>query len=87
MVGEEGDTSDYEEISYKGEHQSTEGEDYGVSIHAMQGTQGIHTLKMEGLVKRKQVQILIETGSTHNFISSSLVKNLVLALSTCEALT
>lgn len=51
MIGEENDTSDSEGIVCEGKHQLAEEEDHGVSIHAMQGTQGIHTLKMEGLIK------------------------------------
>lgn len=46
----------------------------GVSIHALQGTQGLHTLKIEGLIKKLQVTMLVDTGSTHNFISQHLVK-------------
>lgn len=52
----------------------------------MQSTQGIHTLKMEGSIKRKRVELLIDTGSTHNFISHTLVKALRLEIVPCEPL-
>lgn len=58
------------------EHNSSPMEDCGVSIHALNGTQGIHTLKVAGNIKGRQIQMLIDTGSTHNFISHSLVKQL-----------
>lgn len=57
-----------------------------VSAHALQGTQGLHTLKIEGLIKKLPVTMLVDTGSTHNFISQLLVKKLGIQTSTCTAM-
>lgn len=39
-----------------------------VSIHAPTGTHGLHTLKLKGLVKNREISMLLDSGSTHNFI-------------------
>lgn len=49
--------------------------DVGVSLHALQGTQGLHTLKLDGGIKNKAITMLVDTGSTHNFLSQALVKS------------
>lgn len=58
-------------------------EDYGISIHAIIGTNGIHTIKLQGQVKNKTISMLLDSGSTHNFISQALVKELQLNIEPC----
>lgn len=58
----------------------------GVSVHVVNETRGIHTLKVEGMLKGKKIQMLIDTGSTHNFISQSIVKTQRIATRTCPTL-
>lgn len=48
-----------------------ETKDYVVSIHALNGTQGLPTLKVDGTIKGKSIQLIIYTGFTHNFIFSN----------------
>lgn len=57
-----------------------------VSIHALHGTQGLHTLKLKGMITKVPFTMLVDTGSTHNFISQSLVKTLGLHTSTCTTM-
>lgn len=65
-----------------------EGEnDCGVSIHAVTGTQGLHTLKFMGAVKDRNLQVLLDTGSTHNFVSQAVVKHLRLNTERCTSMS
>lgn len=78
----EGDDMEEPEIEVTLETDS----EVGISIHALQGTQGLHTLKIEGHIKRLPVTMLVDTGSTHNFISQALVKKLGIPTSTCTTM-
>ncbi|KAL5753671.1 hypothetical protein ACOSP7_021891 [Xanthoceras sorbifolium] len=42
----------------------------------MAGTEHPRTLRVKGTLKQKEVIVLIDGGSTHNFIDQSLVSNL-----------
>lgn len=57
-----------------------------ISIHALTGTHGIHTLKIDGPIKGRAINMLVDTGSTHNFLSNSLVKSLKLPTQTCTTM-
>lgn len=48
MIGEDSDVDD--KTPKKNIHNQAE-EEYGVSLHAMQGTQGIHTLKLNSYLE------------------------------------
>lgn len=58
----------------------------GVSIHALNGTQGIHTIKIEGTIGKQAVRILVDTGSTHNFVSTGVLRNQGIPTSYCQPL-
>ncbi|OIT36293.1 hypothetical protein A4A49_64830, partial [Nicotiana attenuata] len=47
-----------------------------ISIHALNGSLGYRTLKVTGYHAKKALSILIDTGSSHNFIDPELVKHL-----------
>lgn len=55
-----------------------------LSLHALTGTQGLHTLRLQGLIKGQKINILIDTGSSHSFLSQSLVKQLKLKTNICK---
>ena len=50
--------------------------DVHISLNALQGVVGGKTLQMTGLIKKQPVPFLMDTGSTHNFISAKWVKSL-----------
>ena len=45
-----------------------------ISCHALAGINTPQTLKIEGYIKKKKVTMLIDYGSTHNFIHGKLAK-------------
>jgi hypothetical protein len=47
-----------------------------ISCNALAGTNTPQTLKIEGYIKNKKVIVLIDYGSTHNFIHYKLAKDL-----------
>lgn len=49
-----------------------------VSINAMNGSPGTGTIKLQGHLHGRPITILVDSGSTHDFISTSLVKQLQL---------
>nr|KYP66539.1 Retrovirus-related Pol polyprotein from transposon 297 family [Cajanus cajan] len=55
-------------------------EEVHISLNALQGIAGGNTLQLKGLIKHQKVPFLMDTGSTHNFISDKWVK--VLGLKT-----
>ena len=42
--------------------------------HALDGISTLQTIKIEGYIKKKKVTMLIDSGSTHNFIHCKLAK-------------
>lgn len=61
--------------------------DAGISIHAISGSKGTNTIKIQGKIKNRPISILIDSGSTHNFIAQGLAKQLRLPLNTCKPFT
>jgi hypothetical protein len=47
-----------------------------ISCHSLVGIITPQTLKIEGYIKNKKVIVLIDSGSTHNFIHCELAKAL-----------
>jgi hypothetical protein len=47
-----------------------------ISCNALAGISTPQTLKIEGYIKNKKVIVLIDSGSTHNFIHYKLAKDL-----------
>jgi predicted aspartyl protease len=47
-----------------------------ISLAAITGIAQPQTLKLKGQIKKQNVTILVDTGSTHNFIDVNVAKNL-----------
>lgn len=46
-----------------------------ISLNAMQGESGVGTMRVVGQVGKRVIHILIDTGSTHNFIDISVARD------------
>lgn len=77
MVGEEDTIGSEVQLDWQEEPEAD------ISIHALQGTQGIHTFKLDGNVKGKHITMLVDTSSTHNFLSHVFVKSHHIPLEPC----
>ena len=64
-VVEEEDDDEEEEEEPQGQRGAKEPE---ISLHAMEGSLSLKTIRLLRQVNRKPVSILLDTGSTHNFI-------------------
>jgi len=47
-----------------------------ISLQALNGIQGYHTMRVTGYVGKKAIHILIDSGSTHNFLNQGLAQRL-----------
>jgi hypothetical protein len=47
-----------------------------ISCHALDGIRTLQNLKIKGYIKKRKVIVLIDSGSTHNFIHCKLAKDL-----------
>jgi len=51
-----------------------------ISLDALEGTVGLNTMKVTGRMDRTTVSILIDSGSTHNFLNAEMTLKLQLQL-------
>ena len=47
-----------------------------ISLHALSGIATPYTMRVTGLIDGRQLHILIDNGSTHNFVNSRVAKKL-----------
>ena len=57
------------------------GKDLELFLHAMEGSSSPRTIRLLGHVNKKLVSILLDTGSTHNFIDPRVVQRTGLQVS------
>ena len=55
-------------------HSKLEDDTHKISLAAITGISQPQTLKLKGHIKKNNVSILIDTGSTHNFINVNIYK-------------
>ncbi|KAG8378561.1 hypothetical protein BUALT_Bualt08G0149700 [Buddleja alternifolia] len=80
-VGEEDDEGRSEEEEGEVNHKEQDGEedtstDFHVFVHAMSGVHDYKTMRVTGHVGGQTVHILIDTGSTHNFLDVNAAKRI-----------
>ncbi|XP_077232454.1 uncharacterized protein LOC143869781 [Tasmannia lanceolata] len=49
-------------------------EELQISVYALAGSTSYHTMRIKGYIKRRPVTILIDSGSTHNFLDPEVAK-------------
>ena len=49
---------------------------HAISLHALVGTEGHQTMRIIGKIKNQTMIVLVDSGSSHNFINQKLVKSL-----------
>ncbi|RWW40368.1 hypothetical protein BHE74_00054220, partial [Ensete ventricosum] len=54
--------------------------DYTRRSHALAGYSNLQMMKVEGLLKQQPITVLINTGSTNNFLNSKVVARLALQI-------
>jgi len=59
-------------------------EDLEISMHAMAGSPTPQTMQVHGVINQQSLVVLIDSGSTHNFIEERLAEKLQLACNTKE---
>ena len=47
-----------------------------ISLHALSGVTILQAMRMSGLIRGRLVHILIDSGSTHNFVNSKFARKL-----------
>ncbi|RWW53313.1 hypothetical protein BHE74_00040213 [Ensete ventricosum] len=74
------------EEALESEEEATEEEsqlaDY--AVHALAGYSNPQMMKVGGLLKQQPITVLIDTGSTNNFLNSKVVARLVLQIEGCN---
>ncbi|KAL7116648.1 hypothetical protein ACP275_03G017300 [Erythranthe tilingii] len=51
-----------------------------IYFHAMMGTSATSTMQILGKIKHRQVLILVDSGSTHNFVAKQIVQDVALPI-------
>nr|GEY20097.1 hypothetical protein [Tanacetum cinerariifolium] len=86
---DEGESQEEEEIMFGTEWETSQlhqifAEGPQISLHTLNGIQSYQTLRVIGMVGKTQIHILIDTGSTHNFIDTKVAKKVgCLVQNTC----
>ncbi|KAF2284477.1 hypothetical protein GH714_025524 [Hevea brasiliensis] len=56
------------------EEELVTGQELQMSLNAMRGTPGAHTMCVAGTCGKRSLQVLIDAGSTHNFLDSHIAR-------------
>ncbi|KAF7124493.1 hypothetical protein RHSIM_Rhsim12G0205800 [Rhododendron simsii] len=74
LDGEQED-QELEQLQDEGEEEPQEqNEELQISINALTGSTSYRTMRIQGNVKKKLIIILIDSGSTHNFLNLEVIK-------------
>jgi predicted aspartyl protease len=58
-----------------------------ISLDALEGTVGLNTMKVNGKMDKTTMCILIDSGSTHNFLNTVVVRKLQYQLTPIKPMT
>ena len=80
MDDKEGETEEFADCVENLDDLGTTNEETGglhaISLHALWGTEGHQTMRMIGKIKNQTLVILVDSGSTHNFLDHTTAKRL-----------
>lgn len=70
-----------EDLQFLSVEQDSESEEdlMALSVQALNGTEGSKTIRLRGYLQDREVFILLDSGSSHSFISDQIVTNLTSA--------
>ncbi|XP_038982040.1 uncharacterized protein LOC103710315 isoform X1 [Phoenix dactylifera] len=68
------------ELDLHGEGQTEEGAQPVISLHALSGWTGPKTMRVMARIQEQPLTVLIDSGSTHNFVSDRIAKQLQLPI-------
>ncbi|RWW10889.1 hypothetical protein GW17_00025543 [Ensete ventricosum] len=68
----------------KEEAMEEESQPANYAVHALAGYSNPQTMKVGGLLKQQPITVLIDTGSTNNFLNSKVVVRLALQIESCN---
>lgn len=74
LEAEEGEPDGEEPPSPKDQLPEQAHEEFQVSVHSIIGSSAHHTMRIKGYIKKTRIIILINSGSTHNFLDPKLAK-------------
>ncbi|CAA0843125.1 Unknown protein, partial [Striga hermonthica] len=73
-----------EEEAYEDQPKQQVKEDLEISVNAMAGLQGPRTIRLPAMIKERPIEVLVDTGSSHNFICDKVPKDLKLKATRVE---
>ncbi|CAA0806270.1 Unknown protein, partial [Striga hermonthica] len=73
-----------EEEAYEDQPTQQVNEDLEISVNAMAGLQGPRTIRLPAKIKERPIEVLVDTGSSHNFICDRIPKDLELKATKVE---
>ncbi|RWW68711.1 hypothetical protein BHE74_00023750 [Ensete ventricosum] len=80
---EDNETSE-KAIKPKEEAMEEESPPANYAVHALAGYSNLQMMKVGGLLKQQPITVLIDTGSTNNFLTSTITARLVLQIKGCN---
>ncbi|XP_035833037.1 uncharacterized protein LOC118481842 [Helianthus annuus] len=87
VIGIDEDSDKLEVVEHIAHIKPHDWPDPHISIHALTGMQAFSTMKVLGTIGNIQLRILIDLGSTHNFLSERLAKKLKCHLKSIDKMT
>ena len=73
-----------ESIEHKEEDAEEDPQPTEVTVHALAGYSNPQTMKVGGLLKQQLITVLIDTGSSNNFLNSKVTIQMALPIENCN---
>ena len=73
-----------ESLEHEEEDMEEEPQPTDITVHALAGYSNPQTMKVGGLLKQQPITVLIDTGSTNNFLNSKVAARMALHIEGCS---